>query len=436
LPIGIYEQIAPQSSLSVKGIDIGAGVIDSDYRGELQVMVINHTNQPFNDNAGDRIAQLIVKKIAFPTPVKTLELDKTFQGASRFGSTGIASVDLGLRDAISRHMSEDTFGKSIFRALSNKSVPFPGRTTAEDWKTDGKLLLFQGRCYIPANQLLRRRILQLYHDSPAAGHPGQQNTAALLERDYYWPGMRSFVSAYVCRCATCQQMKVNTHPTIPPLQPILAKLRDHPFQFVTCDFIMALPQSDRYTALMVVVDHDSTKGAIFIPCTEKTDALETAELYYKHVFKRFGWPDKFLSDRGPQFNLLVLKELWKILGTEGCMTTAYHLQTDGETERMNREIETYLRIFCSNHPHDWNQYLLALEFAINNRINSSTKQSPFFLMYGSHPKGMPTAFAQSKVSTIFEWMQKRQCVQEEAKAAMDHAAAQMAKRLNHKFIPF
>jgi hypothetical protein len=84
-----------------------------------------------------------------------------------------------------------------------------------------------------------------------------------------------------------------------------------------------------------VVNHDSTKGAIFIPCTEKTDALEMAELYYKHVFKRFGWPDKFLSDRGPQFDSLVLKELWKILGTEECMTTAYHPQTDRETERMN-----------------------------------------------------------------------------------------------------
>jgi hypothetical protein len=77
-----------------------------------------------------------------------------------------------------------------------------------------------------------------------------------------------------------------------------------------------------------------------------------------------------------------------------------------------------------------------LEFAINNRINSSTKQSLFFFMYRSHLKGMPTAFTQSKVLTIFEWMQKQQHVQEEAKAAMDHAAAQMAKRLNYKFTPF
>jgi deoxyuridine 5'-triphosphate nucleotidohydrolase len=324
LPVGTYGQITPRSGLSVKGVDIGAEVIDSDYRGELQVVVINHASQPFHVHTGDRIAQLIVKKITFPKPVRTLDLDQTSRGASKFGSTGITGIDLGLRNVISRHMSGDSFGKSICRALENKSVSFPGQMVAEDWTADGKLLLFQKRCYIPANQLLCRRILQLYHDSPAAGHPGQQNTAALLERNYYWPGMRSFVSAYVRGCATCQQMKVNTHPTIPPLQPILAKLRDHPFQFVTYNFITALPQSDGYTALMVVVDHDSTKGAIFIPCIKKTDALETAELYYKHVFKRFGWPDKFLFDRGPQFDSLVLKELWRILGTEGRMTTAYH----------------------------------------------------------------------------------------------------------------
>jgi hypothetical protein len=88
------------------------------------------------------------------------------------------------------------------------------------------------------------------------------------------------------------------------------------------------------------------------------------------------------------------------------MTTVYHPPTDEEMKRMNQEIETYLQIFCSNHSHDWNQYLHMLEFAINNRINSSTKQSTFFLIYRSHSKGMPTTFTQSKVPTIFKWMQK------------------------------
>jgi deoxyuridine 5'-triphosphate nucleotidohydrolase len=342
LPMRTYRQITSRSGLSVKGIDVGAGVIDSDYRGELQVVVINYTDQPFSVNTGNRIAQLIVKKIAFPTPVRTSNLDKTSQGIDGFSLTGIVNIDLGLCDAISRHISEDTFGKNIHNALENKSIPLLGRMIAADWTIDGKLLLFQEKCYIPTNQLLCRHILQLYHDSPAVGHPEQQNTAALLEWDYYWLGMRSFVSAYVHRCAICQQIKVNMHPTIPLLQLILAKLRDHSFQFVTCDFITALPQSDGFTALMVVVDYDSTKGAVFIPCTKKTDALETAELYYKHVFKRFGWLNKFLSDQSPQFDSLVLKELWRILGMEECITTAYHPQMDGEMERMNQEIEIYL----------------------------------------------------------------------------------------------
>jgi hypothetical protein len=213
-----------------------------------------------------------------------------------FGSTGITNIDLGLCSAISHHMSEDAFGKNICDAIGNKTIPFPGRMLATDWTTNRKLLLFQEQCYVPVNQLLCRCILQLYHDSPVAGHFSQQNTAAFLKQDYYWPGMRSFVSAYMRGYATCQQVKVNTHPTIPPLQPILAKLRDHPFQFVTCNFIMALPQSNGYMALMVLVNYDSIKGAIFIPCTEKTDTLKTAKPYYQYVFKRFGWPDKFLSN--------------------------------------------------------------------------------------------------------------------------------------------
>jgi hypothetical protein len=126
-------------------------------------------------------------------------------------------------------MSDNTFGRNIQEALKNKSMPLPGQIDAVDWTIDGSLQLFQGRCYISANQLLHRCILQIYHDSLAAGHSGQQNTAALLKRDNYWPEMQSFVSAYVHGCATCQQMKINTHSTIPLLQPILVKLRNHPF---------------------------------------------------------------------------------------------------------------------------------------------------------------------------------------------------------------
>jgi restriction endonuclease len=95
-------------------------------------VVINHTDQLFSVNASDRIAQLIVKKIAFPTPVKTFDLDKTARETSGFGSTGITNIDFGLHNTISRHMSEDTFRKSIRNALENNSTSFPERMSSKD----------------------------------------------------------------------------------------------------------------------------------------------------------------------------------------------------------------------------------------------------------------------------------------------------------------
>ena len=191
-----------------------------------------------------------------------------------------------------------------------------------------------------------------------------------------------------------------------------------------------------YDSLMVVVDHDATKGVILIPCTKNVDAIQTATLFHEHVFKRFSLSDKFLSDCRLQFNSQVLRELWHLTGTEAAMSTAYHPQTNRETERMNREIEAYLRIFCSSHPLEWVEYLPNLEFAFNNREHSATKQLPFYLMYGSHPKALPLHFPISKVPTIQEWLAKRVRVHEEASAALNHAVSQMASRLHKKFVPF
>lgn len=84
------------------------------------------------------------------------------------------------------------------------------------------------------------RIKTLYHDTPGAGHPGRYNILAAVSRTYYWLNIGRFIANYVKRCADCQQMKVNTHPTIPPLMPIKSTHQDRPFAFVTCDFITKL----------------------------------------------------------------------------------------------------------------------------------------------------------------------------------------------------
>ena len=107
---------------------------------------------------------------------------------------------------------------------------------------------------------------------------------ANIQRYFWWPGMHTFVKNYVQGCALCQQMKVNTHPSAPPLAPIKANPYAYPFSTVTMDFITDLPESNGYNALYVVVDHDLTKAIVLIPCTKTIDAIGTARLYHDNVY--------------------------------------------------------------------------------------------------------------------------------------------------------
>jgi transposase InsO family protein len=104
---------------------------------------------------------------------------------------------------------------------------------------------------------------------------------------------------------------------------------------------------------MVMVDQNATKGVIFIPTNKTVSAAEAACLYYEKVYTRFGLPDKIILDRDPCFALNLFQELGKLLGVKLVMSTTYHPQTDGETERVNQELEIYLRTFCSNEPETW-----------------------------------------------------------------------------------
>ena len=187
---------------------------------------------------------------------------------------------------------------------------------------------------------------------------------------------------------------------------------------------------------MVVVDHDSTKGVISIPTDDTVTVLRTAQLYHNNVYKLFGFSDVFLSDRGPQFDTQVMRELCKILKIDQRMSSAYHPQTDGETERMNREIQTYFRLYCANYPHSWVEKLPTAQFAINNRVHSATKHTPFYLMYGSHPKPFPSEYPKTKLPTLEQWLLDKQKANSEAQAALELAQARMAGKLRQNFTPF
>ena len=143
------------------------------------------------------------------------------------------------------------------------------------------------------------------------------------------------------------------------------------------DFITDLPLSDGFDSIFVVVDQGLSKGVILIPCNKTVTVLQTANLLIREVFKWFGLPDKIISDRGPQFAAATFQEVMKALKIKHSMSTAFHPQTDGQTEHLNQELEVYLCIFCANKPHTWNSLLPIAEFAHNQHTHEALKQTLF-----------------------------------------------------------
>src|SRR5271157_4336013 len=154
------------------------------------------------------------------------------------------------------------------------------------------------------------------------------------------------------------------------------------------DYIVELPLSDGFDAILVCVDR-LTKMTHFCPTTTKVTAEDTAQLYLQYVFKHHGLPDDIVSDRGAQFTSRFATRLLHLCKIHSNKSTAFHPQSDGQTERVNQVLEQYLRIFCDYQQDDWYQLLPLAEFVYNNAQNASTGVSPFYANYGYHLRSSP-----------------------------------------------
>ena len=212
-------------------------------------------------------------------PVQTM-----FPTAKFIGGTLIQLVD---NAEIKEAQEQDLFSRSLIANLRSSKKQTPIKP---EWTLEEDLLQHFKRIYVPNDIKLRQKIISQFHDLPQFGHPGTFRTLALVRTYYSWPRMGTTIARYIQGCAPCAQMKINTHPTVPPIQPIKAKTDAQPFSTVTLDFITDLPQSDSFDSLLVAVDHDVTKAIILMPCNKTINAMETAELYLNQVFRRFGLP--------------------------------------------------------------------------------------------------------------------------------------------------
>ena len=186
---------------------------------------------------------------------------------------------------------------------------------------------------------------------------------------------------------------------------------------ISADFITKLPLAQGYNAILVVVDR-FTKIGYFIPTTKRTSAEGLARLFKDNVWKLHGLSDSIISDRGPQFVAGVIKELNHILGIETKLLMAFHLQTDGQTERMNQELEQYLQMFIDHRQEQWPKWLGTAEFAYNNKVHVGTKVSPFKANSGQDPRMGFEMRKKGKHKGAEKFVERMKNVQEEAKTAL------------------
>jgi len=246
---------------------------------------------------------------------------------------------------------------------------------------------------------------------------GQDKTIELIRRNFWWPKMDEDIIDFVRSCPECQRNKAAHHQPYGLLNP--PELPYAPWQSIAMDFITDLPLLEGCDQLWVVIDR-FTKMAHFIalPTKGKT-ASNLARIFTREVWKYHGLPADIVSDRDSRFTSAVWKEFLRLSGIRSRMSTAFHPQTDGQTERLNQTIEAYLRSFVNYEQDDWVNLLPMAEFANNNSVTTATGLSPFYANYGFHPTAAnPSATGPlNPASKVFaHWMRS---VQEEVTKSLE-----------------
>jgi Integrase zinc binding domain len=186
------------------------------------------------------------------------------------------------------------------------------------------------------NLSLQQSVLHMYHNHESAGHPGIFNTYTSVARDYWWPDMKRFVVQYIKGCAVCQSTKPNmVQPKIPVYPIMVTREHAYPFQTISWDLVMDLPRRGNFDSILTIVDHDCSNAALFFPCSKEVDTTGVAAIYARQVFPHYRVPQKFISDQDPCFTATFTQAVCMQLNIKQNISTAYHLQTDGQSERAN-----------------------------------------------------------------------------------------------------
>jgi len=271
---------------------------------------------------------------------------------------------------------------------------------------DGLLWNAQGLLLIPPGPL-RQQLITEAHVPVYSGHGGVAKTMHQLRlAGVHWPGLKSDVKSFVAACDSCQRNKTSTQAPAGTLQPLAIPVER--WDTISMDLITDLPVTlGRNDSVIVFVDKLS-KMVELVPCKKTIDAAGFAEVFVRSIVMRYGVPVVIISDRDPRFTAVFMRTVMELLGTKQALSTAFHPQSDGQTEVMNRVLEQYLRHYVTTYCKDWDAYLPFAAFAINNSRSSATGMTPYFLNYGRHPRTPLTSWQTfvSRVPAATEFRQR------------------------------
>ncbi|XP_022897597.1 uncharacterized protein LOC111411281 [Olea europaea var. sylvestris] len=259
--------------------------------------------------------------------------------------------------------------------------------------------------------------LKLIEEFHSEGHVGRDRTLALISASFFWPTMNREVEKFVSRCRMCHVAKgkaINAGLYRP------LPVTSAPWIDISMDFVLGLPRTQRGNdSIFVVVDRFS-KMVHFIPCKRTTDAIKVSQLFFREIYRSHGLPTSIVSDRDTRFIDHFWWSLWKSVNTSLNFSSAYHPQTDGQTEVVNHSLGDLLWCLVGDNPRSWDQQLSQAEFAYNHARNRSTGFSPFQVVYSILPRSpidLLTLPSKTRLhGTAVDFVRSLQQVHEETRA--------------------
>ncbi len=299
---------------------------------------------------------------------------------------GDSVKDQSFDDQLEELTLEDDHAKSVVEQLKSSTINSLSGLSGQPYTLAGGRLYYNGRIYVP--EALRDVIMERYHDSPLAGHFGAEKTQALIQRKYFWPKLAKDVNEHIASCSVCAMIKSSRHKPYGKLTPL--PVPTHKWKDISLDFVTGLPLSKdwrghTYDSILVIVDR-LTKMSHYIAVNKTLDAEQFAQVLIENLIRYHGLPDSIVTDRGSLFTSQFWSSLAYFLGVKRRLSTAFHPQTDGQTERQNSTMEQYLRAFICWEQDDWVKWLPTAEFAYNNAKNSTIGMSPFEANLGYEPR--------------------------------------------------